>query len=67
MTVAELIIALQGMKQDMPVAYALYSEYAPMLAKDISVMKLAPARDDGWIARPRPGGKTVEYLVFPGN
>ncbi len=67
MTTAELIKLLQTMPQDLPVAYALYSEYCLLDAEDIKVMVLGKARPDGWVSLVRTNNEHVDYLVFPGN
>ncbi len=67
MTVAELITLLQSKPQDLQVAYALFSEYCLLEAKDIDVEHLCEPRPDGWVHSRRPDKPTQEYLVFPGN
>lgn len=67
MTVSELIEFLQKQRQDMLVAYQIYSEYAVLEAKDIEIMELCMPRPDGWVHDARPDAEKQEYLVFPGN
>lgn len=67
MTVAELIEHLKTFDPSLPVAYALYSEYALLEAKSIEVASLCEVREDGWVARERPDKPSIPYLVFPGN
>lgn len=67
MTVAELILFLQAQPQDLPVAYAIYSEYAALDDKDIRIQELSLPRADGWVANKRPNSPSQKYLVFPGN
>lgn len=67
MTVAELIELLKTYRQDLPVAYKLFSEQCMLEAKDINVESLCAAREDGWVPNARPDKPTVEYLVLPGN
>jgi len=67
MTVKELIDFLQSKPQDLPVAFALYSEYALLRAEDIQIKALCWPRPDGWVHHSRPDKPTHDYLVFPGN
>lgn len=67
MTVADLIDFLKTQQQDLPVAYACFSEYCLLSAGDIGEMLLCEARPDGWIQRSRRDMPAVAYLVFPGN
>ncbi len=67
MNVAELIEALQGMPQDLPVAYRCYSEHCLLQPDDLMMARLGAARDDGWVHDCRPDKPSVVYLVFPGN
>lgn len=67
MTVKELIDFLQTMPQSLPVAYAIYSEYSLLEAKDIHINKLCLPRSDGWIHDRRPDKPAQDYLIFPGN
>jgi hypothetical protein len=68
MTVRELRAHLKKFDQNLPVVYALHSEYMTLETDRIAVRELQPARADGWVHT--FGGAelcTVEYLVFPGN
>jgi hypothetical protein len=67
MTVSELIEFLKTQPQDLPVAYAIYSEYALLESEDIVVRGLCLPREDGWVASKRPDRPSQQYLVFPGN
>jgi len=67
MTVRELIELLQTKPQDIPVAYAIYSEHCLLEADDIRIEALCEPRNDGWVADARPDKPTRDYLVFPGN
>jgi hypothetical protein len=69
MNVKDLKNLLEQYPEDMLIAYAIHSEYALMEPKDISVVKMQPARPDGWIhTYPRDKtSKTIDYLTFPGN
>lgn len=66
-TVAQLIEHLKAFPQDIPVAYAIYSEYVLLDLEDIRVMNLQHARPDGWVHRERDDKPKMQYLVFPGN
>ena len=66
-TVADLIKYLQQQPQDLPLAYALHSEYCLLELRDIQVMSLAFPRVDGWIHNFSPSVPQQKYLVFPGN
>lgn len=66
-TVAELIEVLQSYPQDLPVAYALFSEHALLEPSQIRVEELCFPRADGWVANKRPDKESRLYLVFPGN
>lgn len=67
MKVSELIEFLQSQEQELVVAYALYSEYALLELKDITVEELCEPRIDGWVHDKRPDMPSIKYLVFPGN
>jgi hypothetical protein len=67
MTVAELIEHLRGFPQDLPVAYAIHSEYDELKSEQIRIKHLCLPRSDGWIHDARPDKPTVPYVVFPGN
>ena len=67
MTVKELIDVLLTYKQDLPVAYSIYSEQCLLEAKDIAVVDLCHPRPDGWVQHKRPDMPTQQYLLFPGN
>ncbi len=74
MTVKDLITHLHTMPQDLPVAYALHSEFTLMSTEDVQVQMLQPHRPDGWVAtrwwgtrNEQDALKTVPYVVFPGN
>ncbi len=67
LTVKDLIEYLQRMPQDLPVAYRIYSEWALLETKEISIQDLGKPRLDGWVPSPRPDRPTRSYLVFPGN
>jgi hypothetical protein len=67
MTVAELIEFLKTQPQELPVAYAIYSEYALLEAGCIEVKELCRPRNDGWLEYKRPDKPSQKYLVFPGN
>jgi len=67
MTVAELIAFLQKQPQDLPVVYAIYSEYALLQPEDIKVDELGLSRNDGWVHSKRRDQPFRQYLVFPGN
>jgi hypothetical protein len=67
MTVAELIEFLKTHPQDMPVAFAIYSEYALLDSEEIGVKELSLPRNDGWVEYKRPDKPSQKYLVFPGN
>lgn len=66
-TVKDLIVRLCKLPQDLPVAYALHSEYCLLELKDIEVSRQCEPRPDGWVQRARPDKPTIEYVVFPGN
>jgi hypothetical protein len=67
-TVKELIEHLKQFREDMPVAYQIYSEITLLRLEDITVAKLHPYRPDGWIHRyPNTAVEKVEYVLFPGN
>lgn len=63
MNVAELRKILEQYPAEMPVVYGCYSEFATLTAHDIDTRDLCPARPDGWVHRPRPGGDVITYLV----
>ncbi len=67
MTVADLIEILKKYPQDIKVAYQIYSEQCLLTEKDIKVMELCHAREDGWVHDQRPDKETEPYLVLPGN
>lgn len=67
MTVADLIAFLQTQPQDLPVAYAIYSEYAMLKTTDITVEELSLPRNDDWVHLKRRDEPSQAYLVFPGN
>jgi hypothetical protein len=67
MNVRELTEVLKKYDQDLPVAYACYSEFILLEAHDLGVVSACEPRHDGWVARARPDKKAVEYLMFPGN
>jgi hypothetical protein len=67
MTVAELIEFLKTQPQDLPVAFAIYSEYALLETETITVKELSLPRNDGWVENKRPDKTSRQYLVFPGN
>ena len=67
MNVAELIEFLKTQPQDLPVAYALHSEYCLLELDDIEVVKACEPRPDGWVHGARPDKPTRLYLMFPGN
>ncbi len=69
MTVKDLIRELKKYPENMLIAYDIHSECSLMEPSDIRVVKMQPARADGWIhTYPRDkDAETVEYLVFPGN
>ena len=66
-TVAGLIAYLQGLPQDLPVAYQCYSEECLLQKEDISIKERQAARPDGWVHGWRPDKPAIKYLVFPGN
>lgn len=67
MKVKDLIALLQTKDQDLPVAYACYSENCMLEEDDLIEQELCEERPDGWVANKRPDKKTITYLVFPGN
>lgn len=67
MTVAELIKLLKKFPKDLPVAYALHSEFCLMDPEEIEVKEHCHPRPDGWIQRKRPDQPSTPYLMFPGN
>ena len=66
-TVGELIEFLQQFKNDMPVAYQLYSESKLLDLEEIEIQVACVAREDGWIQHKRPDKPQTTYLMFPGN
>jgi len=67
MTVAELIVYLQGQPQDLLVAYSLFSEQCLLEQSVISVQEFCEPRPDGWVQKKRPDLPSRPYLLFPGN
>ncbi len=67
MTVADLIVFLQTQPQDLPVAYAIYSEQALLEPDEITIQELGLPREDKWVHDKRPDQPSQKYLVFPGN
>ena len=67
MTVKDLIEFLQKQPQDIRVSYSCCSEQVLMELKEIEVVDLCIARDDGWVQDYRTDKETEKYLVFPGN
>jgi hypothetical protein len=70
MTVGELKTFLTQFRDDLPIVFAMHSEYKVLTAADIGVECLQPARADGWVHLKwygEPAVPTIEYLVFPGN
>ena len=67
MTVAEFIGFLQTQPQGIQVAFCLYSEQVLLHPKQIQVVELCEAREDGWIQNKRPDMPTQTYLLLPGN
>lgn len=69
-TVQDLINHLQSFPKDIPVCFAMHSEYKLMRLVDVTVEEMQPHRPDGWVAS-RWSGKpvlpTIKYAVFPGN
>lgn len=68
-TVGQLVEFLKTQPKNLPVAYRCCSEYDSLSVDQIEVMKLQPARPDGWVHSTWDDDdlRTVEYLVFPGN
>jgi len=64
MIVSELIELLQTYPQDMPVARTLYSEQRLLKVRDLEVVQLCEARDDGWIQNRRPDKDVTPYLLI---
>jgi len=64
MTVKDLTELLQKFPQDLPVVCSKYSEYCLLETSDVTVDHLCLARNDGWVACPRPDKPTQEYLVL---
>lgn len=67
MTVAELIAILQTKRQDLPIVYRVYSEWALLEPDDIEVQALCLPREDGWVHDARPDKPIQDYLTLPGN
>ncbi len=67
MTVAELIEALKGYDQELPVVYQCCSEHTMLEAKQIEILDLCEPRHDDWVHDKRPDKPTRQYLAFPGN
>ncbi len=67
MIVSEFIEFLKTQPQDAQVAYRCWSEQCLLDSKDIKVVELCPARDDGWIENKRPDVVAEQYLLLPGN
>lgn len=67
MVVLELIEILKKFPADLPVAYAMYSEYRLLEERDLETLNLCLARADSWVACERPDKPSIPYLVFPGN
>ena len=68
MTVAELIVKLQTMPQDLQVAYCRYSEQCLLEENEIDDEFIAcEPRPDGWIQHKRPDMPSQRYVLLPGN
>jgi hypothetical protein len=65
--VAELIEFLKTQPQELPVAYALYSESCLLEVGEIGIVEACEPRPDGWIQNKRPDRPARQYLMFPGN
>lgn len=70
-TVRDLMAHLRNFRPNLPVAYALHSEYKLLELNEIEPMRLQPPRADGWIHdnfyNRDSALRTTDYLVFPGN